>query len=157
METTVGLSDYELERGKPMPDLTHGAIQANLIVQLAVNYGPRFRVASEVALATVPEGTTPDIVVYPARELNFVNESARQADAPLLVVEIQSPSQSNDEMVDKTFGYFAFGVKSCWVVFPAMQGVAVYSAPGTYQYFHGGDILKDTTLDIQLELNKIFA
>lgn len=99
----------------------------------------------------------PDIVVYPARELNFINESARQTDAPLLVVEIQSPSQSNDEMVDKTFGHFAFGVKSCWIVFPAMKGIAVYSAPGTYQYFHGEDILKDINPDIRLELSKIFA
>lgn len=59
METTVVPSDYGLERGKPVPNLTHGALQANIIVQLAVNYGSRFRIASEVALATVPDGTTP--------------------------------------------------------------------------------------------------
>jgi Uma2 family endonuclease len=157
METTGGPSAYELERGKPLPDLTHGALQANLIVELKLNYGNQYRIASEVALATVPDGTTPDSVVYPARELKFVNESARQADAPLLTVEIQSPSQSSDEMVDKTNQYFAFGVRSCWIVFPAMKGVAVYSAPGTYQFYHGDDLLKDSALDIQLELKKIFA
>ncbi len=157
METTVSSSNYELERGKPMPNLTQGAIQANLVVQLAVNYGSLYRIASEVALATIPDSTTPDIVVYPARTLNFVNESAKQTDAPLLTIEIQSPSQSNDEMVDKTNQYFAFGVKSCWIVFPAMQAIVVYSAPGTYHFFHGDDPLKDTNLNIEIDLTKIFA
>ncbi len=157
MEITVVPSPYELERGKPMPNLTHGAIQANVIFELKLNYGASYRIASEVALATVPDGTTPDVVVYPARPLNFVNESARQPDAPLLTVEIQSPSQSNDEMVDKTLQYFAFGVQSCWVVFPALKGVAVYSAPGLYDFFHGDDVLKDPNLAIEIDLKKIFA
>ncbi len=157
METSVVPSPYELERGKPMPNLTHGAIQANVIFELKLNYGASYRIASEVALATVPDGTTPDVVVYPARPLNFVNELARQPDAPLLTVEIQSPSQSNDEMVDKTLQYFAFGVQSCWVVFPALKGVAVYSAPGVYDFFYGDDVLKDPNLAIEIDLKKVFA
>jgi hypothetical protein len=104
METTVAANPYELERGKPMPTLTHGAIQANLGFELKLNYGAAYRIASEVALATVPEGTTPDVVLYPARVLNFTNEPARQTDAPLLTVEIQSPSQTVEEMVEKTSG-----------------------------------------------------
>lgn len=151
------LSDYELERGKPMPNLTHGAIQANLIFELKLNYGSGYRIASEVALATVPDGTTPDIVVYPKKELNFINELARQSEAPLLTIEIQSPSQSNDEMIDKAGVYFAFGVRSSWVVFPALQGVAVYSAPGVYQFYHGDDTLKDPNLNIEINLEKVFA
>jgi Uma2 family endonuclease len=156
MEPTVAANSYELERGKPMPTLTHGAIQANVIVQLAINYGASYRIASEVALATVPDGTTP-VVVYPARPLNFVSEPARQPDAPLLAVEIQSPSQTTENMVDKTLQYFAFGVQSCWVVFPALKGVAVYSAPGVYQFFHGDEVLKDLNLNIQIDLKKVFA
>jgi Uma2 family endonuclease len=157
METLVAANAYELERGKPMPTLTHGAIQANVIVQLAVNYGASYRIASEVALATVPDGTTPDVVAYPARDLAFTGEPARQTDAPLLTVEIQSPSQAVEEMVEKTLRYFAFGVQSCWVVFPALKGVAVYSAPGVYQFFHGDDTLRDPNLNIQIDLKKIFA
>ncbi len=157
METTLAASPYELERGKPMPTLTRGAIQANVIVQLAVNYSASYRIASEVALATVPDGTTPDIVVYPARPLSFANEPARQTEAPLLVVEFDSAPQTTAETVDKTFRYFAFGVRSCWVVFPALQGVAVYSAPATFHFFHGDEVLKDTNLNIEIDLKKIFA
>lgn len=57
------LSDYEIEHEKPMLNLTHGAIQANLIGLFFIYYGPKLRIASEVALATIPDGTTPDIVL----------------------------------------------------------------------------------------------
>lgn len=52
------LSAYEIERGKPMPNLTHGSIQANLIIQFGIHYEEMFRIAIEVALATVPDGNT---------------------------------------------------------------------------------------------------
>ncbi len=151
------LSAYEAERGKPMPNLTHGAIQANLIIQLAISYGTHYRIASEVALATQPDGSTPDIVLYPARPLNFVNEVAKQTDAPLLAIEIQSPSQTPETFVEKTDRYFAFGVGSCWVVFPALKGIAVYSGPGQYNFFHDRDQLTDSTLGITIDLSKVFA
>ncbi|MDW8466359.1 MAG: putative molybdenum carrier protein [Chloroherpetonaceae bacterium] len=38
-QATESLSDYELERGKPMPNFNHGYIQANLIVALRARYG----------------------------------------------------------------------------------------------------------------------
>jgi Uma2 family endonuclease len=150
------LSDYEIERGKPMPNLTHGAIQANLIVQLAIKYNNLFRIASEVSLDTLPDGTTPDLVIYPKKPLNFINEIAKQTEAPLLTIEIQSPSQSNDFMIDKAYQYFDFGVKSSWIVFPALKGVAVYTSPNEYNFFHDDEILKDSNLNIELDLNKIF-
>ena len=151
-----GLSTYEIERGKPMPNLTHGAIQANLIVQLAVKYGNLFRIASEVSLATIPDGTTPDLVIYPKKQLNFVNEIAKQIEAPLLTIEIQSPSQSNNLMIEKAYQYFEFGVKSSWIVFPALKGVAVYTSPDKYDFFHDDEILKDSNLNIELDLKKVF-
>ncbi len=157
IEENLVLSPYELERGKPMPNLTHGSLQANLIVQIAINYGTKFRIASEVALATSPDGTTPDIVVYATRELNFINEVSKQTEAPLLTIEIQSPSQSIDEMIDKAHQYFNFGVKSAWVVVPAMRGIAVYSNTEDYVFFHHNDILHDSNLDIEIDLSKIFV
>jgi Uma2 family endonuclease len=152
----VVLSEYELERGKPMPNLTHGSLQANLIIQIALKYGSEYRIASEVALATEPTGTTPDIVLYPSRELNFINEVSKQTIAPLLAIEIQSPLQSIDEMIDKAIQFFDFGVKSCWVVVPAMKGIAVYTDSEHYQFFHHDDLLKDNTLNIEIELSKVF-
>jgi Uma2 family endonuclease len=149
------LSEYELERGKPMPNLTHGSLQANLIIQLAI-YVSQFRIASEVALATEPEGSTPDIVLYSKRELNFKTEIAKQSEAPLLAIEIQSPSQSIEIMLEKVAKYFEFGVKSCWIVYPAMKAIAVYSDADNYSFYDFDDLLKDEKLNIELDLKQVF-
>ncbi|MCU0393506.1 MAG: Uma2 family endonuclease [Thermoflexibacter sp.] len=150
------LSAYEIERKKHTPTLIHGAIQANLIVLIAVKYPNLFRIASEVALATQPDGSTPDLVLYPFSELDYKNDPARRTDAPLLVVEIQSPSQSSKDMTEKLEPYFYFGIKSCWIVVPDFQGVFVYSNAFTYEFFHHDEILTDTTLNIEIDLKDIF-
>jgi Uma2 family endonuclease len=150
------LSTYEIERKKPMPTLIHGAIQANLIVLIATHYPNFFRIASEVTLATQPDGSTPDLVLYPFGNLDFKNDPSRRTDAPLLVVEIQSPSQSTRGMVDKLEPYFYFGVKSCWIVVPDIQAVLVYDSPFHYSFFHGEDILKDQNLNIEISLVEVF-
>ena len=49
------VSEYELERGKPMPNLIHGIIQANLVFELKVRYRVNYHIASEVGLATQPD------------------------------------------------------------------------------------------------------
>lgn len=162
MEATVDqLSDYELERGKPMPDTIHAAIQANLIFELKSRYRDTYRCLSELSLATVPDGTTPDLAIYPAFTLDYEHRTAKRTDAPLACVEItgpplRSPSQSNEEMVDKTGVYFNFGVRSCWIVVPAMKGVFVYDRPGHYEFFHGDDTLRDPNTNIEIPLSLVF-
>jgi Uma2 family endonuclease len=157
METVASqLSRYELERGKPMPDTIHAAIQMNLGAELLVRYRQSYRVLSELSLATLPEGTTPDIALYPVFPLDYENRTAKRTDAPLLCIEIQSPSQGIEEMVDKTNLYFQFGVRSCWVVVPAVKGIFVYDRPGHYQFFHGDDTLQDPNLNIALPLPVVF-
>ena len=57
IETEHELSVYEIERGKPMPNLTHGSIQMNIGFELKLNYSSLYRIASEVALATDRKST----------------------------------------------------------------------------------------------------
>ncbi|MEZ0541398.1 Uma2 family endonuclease [Fibrella arboris] len=161
-EAIIDVSDYELERGKPMPDLIHGIIQANLSFELKMRYRADYLIASEVSLATQPDGTTPDVVIYPAFKLNYGNEPARRTDAPLTCIEIQSPSQPNrdagpEEMVAKTHIYFQFGVKSCWVVLPSLRAVMVFDRPGHYTFFYEDDTLRDPNTGFELPLAAIFA
>lgn len=157
MEAAVDLlSEYELERGKPMPDTIHAAIQSNLGFEIKLRYRDTYRVLSELSLATVPDGTTPDLAIYPAFTLDYEHRTAKRTDAPLACIEIQSPSQSNEEMVDKTTVYFNFGVRSCWIVVPAVKGVFVYDRPNHYEFYHGDDTLRDANLNIELPLAAIF-
>ena len=157
MEATIEqLSPYELERGKPMPDTIHAAIQMNLGAELLVRYRNIYRTLSELSLATIPDGTTPDLAIYSAFSLDYEHRTAKRTDAPLACIEIQSPSQSNEEMVDKTGIYFEFGVRSCWIVVPAVKGIFVYDRPGHYEFFHGDDTLRDPNLGIEVPLSVIF-
>ena len=150
-------SAYECERNKPMPTLLHGAIQFNIGFELKVAYPDRFRIASEVLLDTQPSGSTPDLVLYPATELDFKHDPSRRSDAPLLVVEIQSASQSTKDMVGKLDAYFAFGVSSCWIVVPEIQAIMVYNNASDYDFFHGDAVLTDQKLAIDLNLQGVFS
>lgn len=151
-----GVSQYELERHKPMPTLIHGAIQANLTFELKLNYGNQFRIVSEVTLDTKPDGSTPDLVLYPASALDFKNDPSRRTDAPLLCIEIQSPSQSTKDMTQKLEPYFSFGIKSCWIIVPEFKAMFVYDSPYHYGFFHETDLLKDKTLGIEIDVSKVF-
>lgn len=150
------LSQYEIERGKPMPTLIHGAIQANLIVQLAIKYSNQFRIASEVLLDTQPFGSTPDVILYPSGDLDFQNDPSRRKDAPLLSIEIQSGSQSTKDMTSKLEPYFSFGIKSCWIIVPELKAIIVFDSPYHYNFFHEKEIVKDTVLGIEISAEKIF-
>jgi len=158
MESTIEqLSQYELERGKPMPNTTHSIIQSNLVFELRSRYHQQYRMLSELTLDTPPNGSTPDVVIYPYFAVDFTLEyPAKRSDPPLVTIEIQSPSQSLDEMVDKVNIYFAFGVKSCWIIQPRIKGVFVFDQPNHYQFFHHDDLLKDAASGIEISLSALF-
>jgi hypothetical protein len=59
-------------------------------------------------------------------------------------------------MVGKLEPYFDFGVKSCWIVTPTLQVILVYDSPTHYEFYQKDEILKDKTLNIEIELNKVF-
>ena len=58
----------------------------------------------------------------------------RRTDALLAAIEIMSPRQALQDLIDKTEVYFPFGVKSCWLVFSAMKAIAVYHQSGKYDF-----------------------
>src|SRR5438874_13153560 len=127
---------YEEERGKPMPSLNHGAIQANLGGELQRNRD--FRVVSELTLDIGGKSYTPDLSIYPRIPLDLRHDVSRCPYPPLLVVEIFSPQQAIQEVMDKVDVYFGFGVKSCWIVSPSMHSIQILSADGRETILHSG-------------------
>lgn len=159
METAAELlSDYERDRGKPMPTLNHAYVQTNLLVELNTRYRKTHTVLSELNL-TMPErpDTVPDIAIYPKLTIDFLHDITSMTDMPLTVVEIISPSQSHDEILAKFERYFNAGVKSCWLVMPSFQAVSVYSAIGKYQFFTEHETLTDAVSGLEIPLNEVFA
>lgn len=149
-------SDYENERGKPMPNLLHGTLQTAIIVQLALKYGDRYDSPSEVTLDISP-AATPDISIYPKRvSFDPLETPAKEPEMPLTTIEIISPSQSFSDMAKKIRkSYFPNGVKSAWIVVPELKGIHILLPDDNNLYFNSGT-LTDPATGIELSIDKVF-
>jgi len=158
MDTLVAaFTDYETERGKPMPSLNHGLIQANVLIALVSRYRSLFRFASETSLDLSGWLSTPDISILPSGPINLKVDKIKVTDPPLGTIEILSPTQNLNDLVDKADQYFEKGVKSCWIIIPSMGGVAIYSAPGKYTFFNENDVAKDEVLGLEIPVSELFS
>ncbi len=155
MTTVVAASDYEIERGKPMPSLNHSAIQANLIKEF-VPYWSKYRVASELSLDLSEWPSVPDLSILPKQPLDLANDTIAVSEAPLCVIEIISPTQSLHELTAKARSYFAHGVRSCWIVLPPLRNIYVFTSPNEYQMFKANETLHDPVLGVSFPLQEVF-
>lgn len=156
METLVGAEvDYELERGKPVPSLNHAIVQTRLLINLSIQY-EQYQILSELPLELPTGRFTPDLTFCEPRSADFRNDEIRVTEPPLGTIEILSPTQALDDLVEKAMSYFAAGVRSCWIVLPALKNVYVFSDPDTYRIFRHDEVLTDEKLGITLPLEPIF-
>lgn len=157
MTPEVALSEYEIERNKPMPSLNHSIIESNLNFLLNLHYRDRYRIASELSLDLADWPSVPDISILPKMEIDLKNDITALSEPPLVVIEIISPSQSLNDLVIKADKYFEHGVKSCWLVLPTLGNIYVFSTPDSYQIFRKNEVLTDPVLDVNLPLDQVFA
>ncbi len=150
------LSDYEIERNKPMPNAIHGKIQGKITGWMyKLNYDEQFDIDTEISLDLKP-GATPDILIYPKRVLVRRETPAKAKQMPITAIEIISPSQSLEEIKAKFFDqYFPNGVKSAWLVMPALKAISIFLPDGTQLLFEKGT-LHDPVTDIKIPMDKIF-
>lgn len=156
MQKVIEVSQYELERGKPMPSKLHGRVQLKLGAALDNAYGDKFNFFSELSTDLSEWESVPDISVYPKMELDYSEDEVKVTEPPLCAIEILSPTQSLQELISKARRYFNYGVKSCWLVIPVLKNVYVFSSPESYQIFRDDQTLADPGLGITLELAKVF-
>ena len=156
MTVATNLSQYEIERNKPMPNRIHGQIQGDLVFLLNLHYREKYNFSSEVSLATTP-GSTPDICIFPKKKLSLKTIKAKEEEAPITTIEIQSPSQSIEELQHKAWNlYFPMGVKSAWIIIPSLKAVKILLADDQEFFFNSGK-LKDPVTNIEIEIKEIFA
>ncbi len=152
MPTLEAVSRYELERGKPMPSMNHGVVQARLIV--ALDSYDEYTPVSELTLDLSP-AATPDVCIYPKLTLDWQNDQIRATEMPLTTIEIQSPTQSTQELVTKIQRLLTAGVQSAWLVEPTLKLIAVYLPDEEPQLFTKGE-LYDPATEIRVRLDQIF-
>ena len=147
--------EYEQERGKPLPSLNHGVVQAKLSFALISAYQDQYLVGSEITLATEPP-LTPDLIVSSERQLDWLRDEIRVAEAPLTVFEIVTPSQSINEFIPRIESYFRFGVKSVWLVHPPFKQVVIFRPDMELQVYNEGEVV-DRALGFKIALSEIFS
>ena len=116
------------------------------------------------ALLTLPDielvgnatALEPDIAVFRELSIDFQNDLLKSKDTPVLVVEILSPRQGVQTLVDKFKLYFALGIQSCWLVYPHAKAIAVYHSPSAFEMFVNGDLV-DGVVNIRLSLREVFS
>ncbi|MCB0111239.1 MAG: Uma2 family endonuclease [Caldilineaceae bacterium] len=104
----------------------------------------------------VGQSIVPDVAVYPARQINLAKDTLKMTEMPLLVIEILSPMQAPQLLVDKVAIYFALGIRSCWIVYPTSQTISVFHAPYQPRSFSAGEVI-DEVMGIKVSIEEIFA
>lgn len=152
------LSPYEIERDKPMPSRNHGKLQMRIGRSLLNQYENRFDIVSEPTLQMFERPGVPDLAFFKVQESDWFDDETKITEVPLGVIEILSSSQSEQELIAKFPQYFNLGIKTVWLVVSVFQPIYVFDTPRSYQTFTlANPILKDALLDVELDLNKIFA
>ncbi|MFN0215457.1 MAG: Uma2 family endonuclease [Saprospiraceae bacterium] len=156
MTSSLALSEYEIERGKPMPDKNHAFVQGNFLNQLFLKYRHQFRALPEINLDLPIRERVPDVAIFPPMVFMPDQNELRMREVPLGVIEILSAKQDLSELMVKCSEYFEAGVKSYWLALPALRTVYVFYSQDEYDIYSGKDILHDKKLKIELDLSEIF-
>lgn len=152
------ISQYELERNKPMPSKNHSIVQSNLIFELKTRYKKTFSFLSEIdILMPGKPNCVPDIGIYPKLKFDFLDDEIAMSEMPLTAIEIVSSSQSDSDILKKINRYFNAGVQSCWFVMPGFRAISVYSSINNYEFFTSDMTLIDQATGIELPLTEIFS
>jgi len=136
------------------PSYHHAYLSSRIIAVLSEFKD--YSIFSELTLRIEDKNYVPNISLYKKRKINFKSGDILQmTEMPLLAIEILSPSQGTQEIVEKFHLYFQAGIKSCWLVIPLTESITVYSSPDNAETFYKDKIL-DKQLTIEFPINKIF-
>lgn len=139
-----------------MPSRNHSRVSHNLSVLLD-RFKDRFSIHQQLSMNLDGWQTIPDLSLYPKGSLSsdWLADEDEVTVPPALVIEILSPKQNIQPLVDKIREYGRHGVKSCWLVEPATRVVSVFPALGGSRAFAEGT-LRDEAAGIEIRLVQIF-
>ncbi len=138
-----------------MPSRNHARIWSNLVIAFA-KYQQQYTIYSQLSLNLNGKNTVPDICLFPTVSPDWTHDELELTTPPLAVMEIQSPKQGTQELIEKFEDYFKAGVKSCWLINPFLQGVFVRYPNGKQEAFLNGNI-KDANIGVEIPFNEVFV
>ena len=140
-----------------MPSRNHSRAAHNVGVLLD-RFKDRYVIHDQLSLNLDGWQTIPDLCLYPRGELpsDWLTDDDEVTQPPVLIIEVLSPKQNLQPLVDKIRDYLRHGVKSCWLVEPATGVISVFPASGGRRAFTEG-MLRDEIVGIELPIADVFA
>jgi len=135
-----------------MPTLNHSYICSQIMRQLLPN--EQIEVLPELTLA-IGNGLTPDISIYPKEQIkpDFWNDITRFEQPPLVAIEVVSPSQNIQDLLEKARLLTNSGAKTVWTIEPFSHSIWVTTEKET-RLFHNTIIESE---GIKVDFQKIFG
>ncbi len=127
--TEDSATEEVLNTEEDMPTLNHSNLCADIMEQI---WEIRtFKPLPELTL-DIGNGITPDISVYLRERMkpDYWHDVVRYSEMPLLAIEVVSPSQGVQGLVEKAETLLAHGVKAVWVVEPVTKSIVVVTPDG---------------------------
>ena len=134
-----------------MPSLNHSYVCMQILRQLLADES--ILPMPELTL-DIDKGVTPDISVFSISQVkpNFLRDIVKLQEALRLAIEILSPTQSIQELLEKASGLVKGGVRAVWTVEPYGRTVFVTTPDGD-RIFHGQTLETD---GIKVDFGKVF-
>jgi Uma2 family endonuclease len=157
MKTVAVLASEEIQEDRPMPSRNHARAAHNLGVLLD-RFKDRYVICDQLSLNLDGWQTIPDLCLFRRGELSsdWLTDEDEVTQTPELVIEILSPKQNMQPLVDKIREYGRHGVKSCWLVEPATRVISVFPASGGSRAFTEG-MLRDDITGVEIPIADVFA
>lgn len=137
-----------------MPSLNHAGAQMNR--GFLFKQQNTFSVFSELDLELDGVRYTPDLSVYPKRQPDWSQDVIRETNPPLTTVEIFSPKQGYEDVMQKVVAYLDAGVKTCWVLVPPLRTITIYHPGKPPETFSTG-MAVDSATGLRAEVAEVFT
>jgi Uma2 family endonuclease len=157
MNTIPVLHSDEIEEDRPMPSRNHSIVCQNLGGEL---HRFRDKVSTHQQLSLNLNGwqTIPDICVYPREAIprDWMFDENECTIPPTLVIEVLSPQQNLQPLLEKVREYHSHGVKTCWVVIPGTETLSVFPQAGPSHSVTDG-IVRNEDLGVEVAVSEVFS
>lgn len=157
---------YEFINGnlekKDMPNAKHSGIAGRLIIELGIYLKTNKigRIYPEAHFQIGKNKRTPDVAFVKTSKIPADGEPEKFWNfAPNLAIEIISPTDFYQDVLDKIDNYFAAEVEQVWIINPEKETLTVYFSSAETKLFTKSDILscEEILPNLNLKLSEIFV
>ncbi len=126
---------------------------------LYIHYRQIYRTLTQPTFLLGEWESEADLAILPTRPIvHWHKDEIKITEIPLMVVEIVSPRQAQQDIMDKIERYFKTGVKSCWLINPLTETVYVYTPDWKRGIFsEANPKIHDTILDVTIDFQAVFS